>query len=44
MRAGWLALGLVVLFFGGYPPFNLWAVLIGIGLTIFGLKAEKKKK
>lgn len=44
MRPIVLTLGILFVIFGGYPPFNLKVVLIGLVIALFGLFSTKKVK
>lgn len=44
MKLAWFIVGILLIVFGGYPPFSLWVVLVGLALTIYGLLAQKNKK
>ncbi len=43
MRPLILVLGVGLIIIGGYHPFNIWTVLVGIVLTLFGIFSKKKE-
>jgi len=44
MRPIILTIGIILIILGGYPPFSFWTVLIGLGLTLYGLFGKKGDK